>query len=70
MSKRTNMRILITTDKAGWRERQIAQVRAFIERDVERLKRTPDDLAVQLSLNSWRHELDTLTCDAAKGDHP
>ncbi|MFJ7312920.1 hypothetical protein ACIQVE_09140 [Pseudomonas sp. NPDC098747] len=43
-----------------WLERQLAQVKTFIERDTALLKEDPDDFAVELSLNSWKFERESL----------
>ncbi|PRB51200.1 hypothetical protein CQ009_13030 [Pseudomonas sp. MYb2] len=43
-----------------WLERQLAQVNTFIERDTALLKEDPDDFAVELSLNSWKFERESL----------
>jgi len=46
-----------------WLERQLAQVRAFIDRDKLRLENSPGDRAYKLSLSSWESHRDELLQD-------
>lgn len=43
-----------TETRIDWLERQLIQVREFIERDTQRLAESPGNFSVQLSLDSWR----------------
>lgn len=47
-------------NRIDWLERQLAQVRTFIDRDTSRLQQDPSDFAVELSLSSWKSHRDEL----------
>lgn len=47
-------------NRIAWLERQLAQVRTFIERDESLLKEDPDDFSIELSLISLKYEQEVL----------
>lgn len=47
-------------NRIDWLERQLAQVKTFIDRDSDLLKQHPDDFAVELSLGSWKSHQEEL----------
>ncbi|CRI56368.1 hypothetical protein [Pseudomonas sp. CCOS 191] len=50
-------------NRIDWLERQLAQVRQFIERDKLRLAESPKKFSIQLSLDSWLSHQDELQQD-------
>lgn len=52
-----------TEQRIDWLERQIEQVKVFVERDRALLASAPGDFAYQLSLRSWESALAEYTRD-------
>lgn len=50
-------------NRIDWLERQLAQVRTFIQQDRDRLKQNPDDFALELSVASWESQREELTSE-------
>ncbi|WP_395504752.1 hypothetical protein [Ectopseudomonas hydrolytica] len=47
-------------NRIDWLERQLAQVKSFVDRDIQLLNDNPGDFSIELSLSSWKSHQEEL----------